>query len=616
MLRGSSSRDIVLLSAGTKLAILPGSPESICPDQNGKRIVRSKQHDLAVIRNTDNDADTHREGDRGMAEDKAVAATGFLRAASRLAVTITVLTAASLCGCSTIYVHNADTEKSTASARAVLDTVKIGDVFDRQQQYFNQLQSEELQAVIARDAAQRDQQLALFLMGNKDANGLSLLSEDIRAMTLALYDGSQPTELEKDPDKDPAHPLWRRLDLASRAQVWDTTILKNYQRVVKGYRDSGGRKPTDCEMAQLSGVDAGESQEQSDRYQQVLKACEQIAKMRGLSQEATGTVKPVAPELSAVAFNYQEARDTLAGLQASLAEKKSASQKLGADLDAAQKELQQKLAVGKTSRAELDDVITKINRYLGDAQKAADNPYVRKVLSDKLSADIKTVLDATTPVDPKCKESAGTDAGGSSGCPTPSVARASLDLFQAAASLEDAFSDPPRIPHPNVLAVASAQMSYNRDVANAEIARLEGQIESARRRLEAFATALYMLSRAREEIRGVAAPSEKNKGAADFLADKRTEPDQARHVKGALYYYVQAWNRGQTLADEIGVEQRIDLRRAALEGSRRAAQEWTDTIKPGLDTLVQYGAGGIDPKSIAQILGNLGLVATGVGVNR
>jgi len=294
---------------------------------------------------------------------------------------------------------------------------------------------------------------------------------------------------------------------------------------------------------------------------------------------------------------------------------KSVAQHLGVQLEGAEKQLETAFAAGTTSRSQLDHVVQELHDKLSLTEKTAGNPYVRKVISEKLSEALKDIVDATTPLDRGCS-SANATTGSGSGCPGPSVARASLAVFQAAASVGDAFSNPPRVPHPNVLAVANAQMNYSRDVASAEIARLQAEIESARRKLQAFTTELYMLSRAREELRGVSTFPAKNKGVADILANPKTPSEQARHIKAALYFYVQAWNTGRTVADEIAVEQRIALRRAAMESSRRAVQEWVDTIEPGLDTLVQYGAGGFDPKSIAQILGNLGLVATGVGVNR
>lgn len=51
-------------------------------------------------------------------------------------------------GCSTLYVHDPAVEQSMKAARAGLDDAKITDVFDWQSKYFDQLQTEEIGAVL------------------------------------------------------------------------------------------------------------------------------------------------------------------------------------------------------------------------------------------------------------------------------------------------------------------------------------------------------------------------------------------------------------------------------------------------------------------------------------
>src|SRR5438874_627570 len=90
-------------------------------------------------------------------------------------------------GCQTLYVHDSAIEKSMTDARTSFDNAKIHEVFDRQSKYFDQLQAEEIAAVKARDAAQRDGQLLLFLNGNEGIDGLTLMSNDIDTRLLFLY---------------------------------------------------------------------------------------------------------------------------------------------------------------------------------------------------------------------------------------------------------------------------------------------------------------------------------------------------------------------------------------------------------------------------------------------
>ncbi len=58
------------------------------------------------------------------------------------------------------------------------------------------------------------------------------------------------------------------------------------------------------------------------------------------------------------------------------------------------------------------------------------------------------------------------------------------------------------------------------------------------------------------------------------------------------------------------------MRRAKLERSRRAGAAWVGTLKPGLDTLASYGAGGLDPQAFANLLGAAGIGAIAGGVTR
>ncbi len=538
-------------------------------------------------------------------------------------------------GCQSLYVHDSAIEKSMTDARTGLDNAKINDVFDRQSKYFDQLQAEEIATVKARDAAQRDGQLLMFLTGNEGINGLTLMSNDIDTRLLFLYG----------PDSDPDHPLWRRIDNMGISASMDQTIQRGYERAVKDYRKGKGTRPTDC-VAVLAGLAKGKDDENADTaYAEVKKRCEQIKKARdGEATKAQDTPPPAAPgpgapptiEFGAFSFplNYYVAQKELVTLQDDVMAKKKAADELAKDMDKRKAALEESLATGTTTQQQVEDLVNKIHNALNKAETYLKNPYAKQIISEKLATEIQNIIDATAPVTPAAKpasaaantqasaatvDAARAAAAGTS-TPPPDALRASLALLQAAAGVGDAFSNPPRVPHPNALAVGRAQMSYSRDVANAEVADLEAQVDAARSQLNAITTAVYMLSRAKTEIgelrKNQKVPLGPGQGLTDFLSKPNTSHDAYRHATAALFYYATAWNRGQILADEVEIERNIASRRATMERSRRAANAWMETIKPGLDTLVAYGNGGIDPKTVAQILGGLGLVATGIGVNK
>ncbi len=558
-------------------------------------------------------------------------------------------------GCANLYVHSATVQQSMTQARAGLDNAKVMDVFTRQSQYLDALQQREAAAVIARDEAQRDAQLALFLVGNEGMDGATLFAQDIETR-LSFFYGALPAGATS-VDPDPEHPLWRRMDIIGLDASLNAQLQVGYQRAVRNYQAAKGKRPTDCGTVLLKPPAGSDDQSAQDAYGELSTRCSQIAQERALAQ---GQALKTAPSTSAgvstvgrattgqaaantglytpyaVAFNYQEAMQAVAAIQDKIAAERSAADALNKSLTASEKALEASFTVKNSDTSQLGTISGEIHSALSQSETYLNNPYAKKVVSAKIGECVEAIVDATaTPTSTAASGtvSTGTAAGTTTKASTPATSagaasgscgsgaseaslQAALALFQAAASVGDAFSNPPRIPHPNVLAVARAQMSYSQDVANEEIADLNAQANAASAQLEAITTVLYMLSRAKTELQAANVKLAAGEGLTDFLANPKTSHKAYRHAAAALFYYTSAWNRGQILADEIMVESDIAERRAVVQQSGRAAQAWVETIGPCLDTLVQYGTGGIDPKTVAQLIGSIGLVGTAVGVNR
>jgi prefoldin subunit 5 len=538
-------------------------------------------------------------------------------------------------------------------ARAGLDNAKVMDVFTRQSQYLDALQQRETAAVVARDEAQRDAQLALFLLGNEGMDGATLFAQDIETR-LSFFYGALPAGATS-ADPDPKHPLWRRMDIMGIDASLNAQLQDGYLRAVRDYQTDKGKRPTDCGTVLLKPAAGSDGQAAQDDYGELAKRCSQIALERTLAQaqalktapstsagastagtSATGQAAATTGLYTpyAVAFNYQEAMQAVAAIQDKIAAERSAADALNKSLAASEKALEASFTVKKSDSGQLTSISGEIHSALSQGETYLNNPYAKKVVSAKIGECVEAIVDATaTSMAASGTASTGTAAGSTTKTSTPVTGtaaasgscgsgaseasqQAALALFQAAAGVGDVFSNPPRIPHPNVLAVARAQMSYSQDVANEEIADLNAQANAASAQLEAITTALYMLSRAKTELRAANVKLAAGEGLTDFLANPKTSHEAYRHAAAALFYYTSAWNRGEILADEIVVESDIAERRAVVQQSGRAAQAWVETIGPGLDTLVQYGTGGIDPKTLAQLIGSFGLVGTAVGVNR
>ncbi len=125
-----------------------------------------------------------------------------------------VLAVASATGCSSLYIHDAAVQKSTASASAEFDKLKLDGVFNNESQYLANLEKEELGAVRSQGAAQRDSEILLFLRGNEKVDGRTICALRIDGYLRTLVgksDRVSPTKLWRivddayaDPTQDPA----------------------------------------------------------------------------------------------------------------------------------------------------------------------------------------------------------------------------------------------------------------------------------------------------------------------------------------------------------------------------------------------------------------------------
>jgi hypothetical protein len=292
---------------------------------------------------------------------------------------------------------------------------------------------------------------------------------------------------------------------------------------------------------------------------------------------------------------------TLTGILKSINSDEKALEQRDVDAKAAKEELAKALAaagqsLGNDSSAQTKfaDLAKRVNEFL-----ANNNPYIRKYVSESLADSIGDLINAT----------------GSAGDAVPSnpKLKATLGFVQAALGVGDAFSNPPRVPHPNALAASKAWLLYVAGGADLEIAELKQNQALHEAELLAVTTQIYYLSRAGEELGKVSKePLASTDGLARFLGGKTAD----RGSVSALSYYASAWTKGFIPAQQLQqVEVPNATRRAKLERSRQSADAWLGTLKPGVATLAAYGAGGIDPHILAEMLQALGLGAIAAGVN-
>jgi hypothetical protein len=257
------------------------------------------------------------------------------------------------------------------------------------------------------------------------------------------------------------------------------------------------------------------------------------------------------------------------------------------------------LAAGKATQATFTDLLTKFNDFLKKAKTEA-NPYIGEYVSESLVNEIADVISVTDPKD--------IDQ------PSDSKARAAIGFVHAAFGAGDAFSDPPRVPHPNAIAVAQAWFKYVASQASADLAQAQALEAVVHARLEAVTEQVYYLSRAGDALTHIS----KSPAPADGAGFSRllTSAATKQQATAALHYFASAWTKGfipdQQLKQVAGP---LIERRAKLQQSRHAGEAWLGTLKPAVATLAAYGEGGIDPHLIAELLQVLGIAGIAVGVN-
>ncbi|HKQ14125.1 MAG TPA: hypothetical protein VJT80_11890 [Steroidobacteraceae bacterium] len=259
------------------------------------------------------------------------------------------------------------------------------------------------------------------------------------------------------------------------------------------------------------------------------------------------------------------------------------------------------LAAGTARQETFTGLLAKFNELLKKA-KDESNPYIGEFVSASLIEELDGLIAVT---DPK-----GIDE------PADSKARAVIGFVHAAFGVGDAFSDPPRVPHPNALAVVKAWLTYRANLTSADLAQAQAKEEVVHAKLAAVTEQVYYLSRAGDQLASIdTSPAlEKGAGFARLVASNNAATRQA--ATGTLHYFASAWTKGFIPAQQLN-EVAVPLieRRASLQQSRLAGEAWLGELKPAVATLAAYGEGGIDPHLIAELLQVLGISAIAVGVN-
>ncbi|MBY0511555.1 MAG: hypothetical protein K2P94_15570 [Rhodospirillaceae bacterium] len=171
---------------------------------------------------------------------------------------------------------------------------------------------------------------------------------------------------------------------------------------------------------------------------------------------------------------------------------------------------------------------------------------------------------------------------------------------------------------PSALLIAIAEQEYIADVAQAEAQALKSandisaqQISIMVKEVKWLSTSRYYLCRIPETTSDKCDLPDGN--FATLLASKSGEV--SRPAASAFIAFRESWNHGQIpmrvleyRADDLKRERALAVDSATREG-------WVKILKPAISEIEKFGAGGIKPETIAEILHLIGIGAIAVGVN-
>lgn len=191
------------------------------------------------------------------------------------------------------------------------------------------------------------------------------------------------------------------------------------------------------------------------------------------------------------------------------------------------------------------------------------------------------------------------------------------DLADAAAMLGDR-----NRPSLEAIMIEIAHQQYVKAEADAQIGALKKRVELLRMlRIAIINRAAYWgsASDAMEKLEAlVGKPESECPGTKVNLArviEACKGKEAAKHAADVLYLVGQSYTRGDLQAHLVQFEITNLDRKEALALDRAAFESRVALLKPAVTTLAQYGANGIKPSDIAQLLQLLGLGTISYGVN-
>jgi len=475
---------------------------------------------------------------------------------------------AALPSCSDVYLHQPDLETATKAVQTSSNALNAPEFFAAQEAEQKILASQEDKALVDMLVASRDYQLLNVIQPatmTSDRRTTSELLRDFIGDELKASAGVQRISPEirtrvysaYQPDED------RRLE----------TNRRQLAGRVRQYSLSGGTRGTSCERVPAQQLIATTDNANSNFiYGQIAAVCASIKKYQdncslGFTE---GRIADVCARILTAETKPDEAR--LAALERARAALRKTGERPRPD----------KL------RSRVEALIKKAEGVIGDASVySADERYAAalEALNSVFALDLPSAIQELT------AKAQDEDVG---------VARVSLlDALRLIDAI-DAVSTPRGgvLDEPNALLIGIAKTQHELNMVSLDIEVTKRKELILLQEARSLRSAISMLTRAQETLCG----------------DRVCPMNVSQPILSeTLSIFLAACNRG-TIPDKVLQFHEIQVdRAAALDRAKLTEADWRALIKPAIDALALYGAGGIKPDVLGPFLASLPVTGAIIG---
>ena len=508
----------------------------------------------------------------GLARDSLTVRRAVRFFTSQLCRGVLLSCAVPLAGCAT-YIHSPGRATVTADLQTRFGALSTPAYFDAQEKNLDDFARGEDKALAELLVASRDYRLLNIIKpastvsepGRKPEMRLaSLVSSDLRAS----YGRSVLTPAE-------AQTLITSRfvkDLAVRTTAFNERRVAS---TVRSYKAAGGTLATGCKAVLASVADDvppldHATPAQATRYGQLAGACKDLAKRTALAEDCTLAV--VSGNLAAVCQGI-----------AALADDKAVRNAQLADAEKALKEASKSKTPEDPNKG-LQGAID----FLSGLDGLPTDERLSKVLAQIDALFGSELENSLTRLDKK----------GRAILPkaTEPLLRA-LELLGAIRDLEVANAAQP-LDQPSALLIGIAKIRHDRNLIAIDLDEAEQRQELLFTEASLLRAQLYYLAQAQQALCG------RVLACASVAVGK---PVTAQLLDEALSSYVRSQNVGNIPFEILRFREIQVQRAAALNRARASEVDYRAQIKPAIDQIAAYGAGGIKPETIANFVAGLPL---------